>query len=162
MTTRWWWGLGMLAVLAGLAVLGVGCAHGPVASRATGAPAPLLAAVTPTACDPAGKHVTALDSDEDGRPDVWRYYARLPGARGQFVAVLTCEQADANGDGRIDRRAVYTREGRLLVREIDLDFDGRVDLVADHGQSPTAENQIGGCWPVAPDADGQRVCRARF
>jgi hypothetical protein len=91
-------------------------------------PAP-RAHVDPTACETAGKSVVVVARDAEGRPDRWRYFATRHGRR-----VLTCEAADANGDGQIDARYYYDPSGRLILEQRDLDFDGHAEVVADYSQ----------------------------
>jgi hypothetical protein len=78
----------------------------------------LLAAVA-TVWLPTGRPSTE-DRNHDGRPDVWRSY----GADGQLVSVAL----DTNFDGRSDVNEFYDN-GALIRREIDRDFNNRVDLV---------------------------------
>jgi hypothetical protein len=45
---------------------------------------------------------------------------------------MSCEAADANSDGKIDARYFYDPNGRLVLEQRDLDFDGRAEVVADY------------------------------
>ena len=81
------------------------------------------------ACEPVGKAVVVVERDAEGRPVRWRYFATRHGRR-----ALTCEAADANGDGKIDARYFYDSSGRLVLEQRDLDFDGRAEVVADYSQ----------------------------
>jgi len=91
-------------------------------------PAP-HAKVDTRACEPAGKTVVVAARDADGHPDRWRYFETRHGRR-----LLTCEAADANGDGKIDARYFYDASGRLVLEQRDLDFDGHAEIVADYSQ----------------------------
>jgi hypothetical protein len=91
-------------------------------------PAP-RAHVDTSACAPAGKSVVVVGRDADGRPNRWRYFASRHGHRW-----MTCEAADANGDGKIDARYFYSPSGRLVLEQRDLDFDGNAEIVADYSQ----------------------------
>jgi hypothetical protein len=85
--------------------------------------------VDTSACEPAGKSVVVVGHDAAGRPNRWRYFASRHGRRW-----LTCETADANGDGRVDARYFYDPSGRLVMEQRDLDFDGEAEIVADYSQ----------------------------
>jgi hypothetical protein len=60
------------------------------------------------------------DRNRDGRPDVWRSYAR--DGRVARIAV------DTNFDGRSDVEEFY-EDGALIRRESDRDFNDQIDLV---------------------------------
>lgn len=94
-----------------------------------GAPPVRHAHVDTSACEPAGKSIVVLERDADGRPTRWRYFATHHGRR-----LLTCEAADANGDGKVDARYYYDPSGRLVLEQRDLDFDGNAEIVADYSQ----------------------------
>lgn len=81
-----------------------------------------LAGLDRSRCARAGKRVTKLDLNRDGRADVWKLY------RSQPVA-MTCKQLDLNFDGKLDMWIHYDQKGRRELEEMDLDFDGRVDLL---------------------------------
>jgi hypothetical protein len=91
-------------------------------------PAP-HARVDTSACEPAGKSIVVVARDAEGRPNRWRYFATRHGHRW-----LSCEAADANGDGQIDARYFYDPSGRLVLEQRDLDFDGHAEVVADYSQ----------------------------
>jgi tetratricopeptide (TPR) repeat protein len=60
-----------------------------------------------------------VDQGGDGQPDhVFRY------REGELFA----EEADTDGDGRLDRFDHFDSEGRVGVREEDLDGDGEIDV----------------------------------
>jgi hypothetical protein len=85
--------------------------------------------VDPSLCEPAHKVVVVIGHDETGRANRWRYFAMRRGRR-----FLSCEAADANGDGKIDARYFYEPSGRLVMEQRDLDFDGTPEVVADYSQ----------------------------
>jgi hypothetical protein len=66
------------------------------------------------------------DTNHDGRPDVWRYYD----ARGELAHITI----DSNFDGYPDREEEY-RDGSLVRRESDRNFDQRVDLIEEFDPS---------------------------
>jgi hypothetical protein len=91
-------------------------------------PAP-RAHVDQSLCAPAHKVIVVVGRDDAGRPNRWRYFATRHGRR-----FLSCEAADANGDGKIDARYFYDPSGRLVLEQRDLDFDGTPEVVADYSQ----------------------------
>ncbi|HJZ84137.1 MAG TPA: hypothetical protein VKN99_03160 [Polyangia bacterium] len=77
-------------------------------------------------CDPKGKRVETLDTNNDGKPDVWKMY--VPTTQGgQTVDVLVCKEVDLNHDGKVDELAYYDNNGNRVLEKFDLDFDGRID-----------------------------------
>jgi antitoxin component YwqK of YwqJK toxin-antitoxin module len=75
-------------------------------------------------CKAEGKQVTTADTNMDGKPDVWKYYV----PNGQGAQVLTCKQVDLNHDGRVDIVSYFDDTGtRTNLEEFDVDLDGRID-----------------------------------
>ena len=89
---------------------------------------PLVAILCAVACaavaaalpSPGAGYVRTEDRNGDGRPDVWRAYDR----HGQLSEVAV----DTNFDGRSDVHEYY-EGGALVRRDLDRDFNDRVDLV---------------------------------
>ncbi|PID37939.1 MAG: hypothetical protein CSA24_01975 [Deltaproteobacteria bacterium] len=79
-------------------------------------------------CNTAGKRVVKLDLNQDKQPDVWKLY-RTKVEGGAKVDVLTCKERDLNFDGRKDVWYYYDDDGNIRMEEMDLYFDGRIDLV---------------------------------
>ena len=71
-------------------------------------------------------HTRTDDRNGDGRSDVWRTYD----SQGQVVELAI----DSNFDGRSDVHEFY-KNGTLVRRESDVNFDDRVDLVEDFDQT---------------------------
>jgi hypothetical protein len=87
---------------------------------------PTLAPLDHSRCDPAGKTVVEVDLNQDKRPDVWRFYAKVL-ENGATVDVLTCRENDLNFDGKKDSWIFYDRAGNVSNEEFDFDFDGIID-----------------------------------
>ena len=123
-----------IALLVAAAVL-LSCAARRVPEAASGqAGAP--------AQEPKADVVTReLDLDHDGKPDTWRTTRRLPDGREVLVRV----ERDLNGDGRVDLREFYDAEGNLERQELDLDFDGKPDVILhfEKGQLASKEYAFG-------------------
>jgi hypothetical protein len=73
--------------------------------------------------------VTEKDTNGDGRPDVWVYTVEAPGADGQRRERLVRKELDINWDGRVDITTYYDARGEREREAMDLDFDGKVDAV---------------------------------
>ena len=78
-------------------------------------------------CDTSGKKITTVDLNNDGKPDVWKFYATVM-ENGAKLEVLTCKEVDLNQDGKKDAWIYYDNAGTVANEEFDLDFDGRIDL----------------------------------
>jgi len=76
-------------------------------------------------------YVRTEDHNGDGRPDVWRTYDRQ--------AQLSEVAIDTNFDGRSDVHEYYER-GALVRRNVDRNFNDRVDLVEEF--DPTTREQV--------------------
>ncbi len=70
-----------------------------------------------------GEERTGLDLDGDGRPDVWRSFAKDGAGR----PLLLRAEKDLNGDGRVETWEKYAPDGRLSEALYDLDLDGSPD-----------------------------------
>lgn len=100
-------------------------AGAPEAALARKRPAPPPASVQPPV--PEGQKLVVVDADGDDVPEVWTYYADAgPEVRGP--AHLLRRDIDLNRDGRPDIVAFYDG-GRVQREELDLDFDGQPDQV---------------------------------
>src|SRR5882757_145984 len=58
-------------------------------------------AIDQTRCDPRGKQVVVTDTNQDKKPDVTKLYETRE-VLGQKTQVLACKQVDLNYDGRVD------------------------------------------------------------
>lgn len=88
------------------------------------APRPPAAVQPPV---PDGQKLVVVDADGDDVPEVWSYYADAgPEVRGP--ARLLRRDIDLNRDGRPDIVALYAG-GKVHREELDLDFDGQPDQV---------------------------------
>lgn len=75
---------------------------------------------------PSGEEkVTEFDLNHDKKPDVWTY--TVAGKDGAERVVR--KEFDLNYDGKVDLTRVYAPDGQLERDILDLDFDGRTDQV---------------------------------
>src|SRR5438067_739900 len=73
-------------------------------------------------CDRSGKKITTVNIDNDGKPEVWKFYASVV-ENGATLEVLTCKEVDLNRDGKKDAWIYYENNGNVANEEYDLDFD---------------------------------------
>ncbi len=74
------------------------------------------------------REVSEYDTSGDEIPDVRRVFRRA-GDPPLIRLVLTCREADLNGDGTKDVVRYYNDEGRPLREEADRNFDGQIDTI---------------------------------
>ncbi len=79
-------------------------------------------------CEVEGKRLVTLDLNQDNKPDVWKMYSTKTEG-GAKVEILSCKEQDLNYDGRKDIWIYYDDQGSRQMEEMDLDFDGKIDLV---------------------------------
>lgn len=79
--------------------------------------------------DGTGWTLVEVDLNSDGAADIFNYY-RDPAQRSGTPAR---RDLDLNWDGRVDVVSFYDVSGTLIREELDGDFDGRVDVI-DHYQ----------------------------
>ncbi len=122
--TKAWLALGSLALLAA-------CAETPkhaemVTSAASNVPSPPN--VDRSKCDEKGKNVITADTNQDQKPDVWKFYQTVD-VGGQKTEILTCKEVDLNHDGKVDLVSYYDDKGaQITMDEADADFDGKFDV----------------------------------
>jgi len=112
------------ALLAGLVTVGCGGSQktGTASAATTAADAWGTANVDRSRCKEGGKQVVTADTNQDEKPDVWKFYAEAAGGQ-----ALTCKQVDLNVDGKVDLVDHYGADQKVEMSEFDLDFDGRFD-----------------------------------
>ena len=114
------------------------------------------AAVTPTGPtgsvgadihQPAGEeHVQAFDLHRTGKPDVWVYSVTTQDATGRPVERRVRQEADLNGDGRVDIVYYFDADGQKVKETMDLDYDGKVDdtIYFEKGKKVRSEKDLDG------------------
>jgi hypothetical protein len=115
-----------LAVPLGAMACGSSPKHAEMVSNASNAPASPL--VDRAKCNDRDKHVVTGDTDQDKKPDVWKFFKSID-VGGQKTEVISCKQVDLNHDGKIDLVYYYADNGaQVELEEADLDWDGKFDL----------------------------------
>jgi hypothetical protein len=81
-------------------------------------------------CETEGpdREVSEYDTSGDEYPDVRRVFRRV-GTPPLVRLILSCREADLNGDGIKDVVRYYNDEGRPIREESDRNFDGRIDMI---------------------------------
>lgn len=75
-----------------------------------------------------GLRMVYSDIDDDGRPDVIKYFQETEDPEtGEHTRTLVKTELDLTGDGRINMRRTYDETGDLSLEEMDGDLDGRMD-----------------------------------
>ena len=77
---------------------------------------------------PSGEeNVQAYDLHRTGKPDVWVYSVTAQDASGRPVERRVRKEVDLNGDGRVDIVYFFDADEQVTKETLDLDFDGKVD-----------------------------------
>ena len=81
-------------------------------------------------CRSDNKTVVLADTNRDEKPDVWKLYLKPEGTSDDARGPLVCKQVDLNKDGRVDLVTHFDSEGDIEAENADMDFDGRFDILA--------------------------------
>src|SRR5260370_86419 len=110
-----------------LVVCAVGCSSGKSATRPDSQSASSSDWKQLHADRQSNEQVTEYDTNHDGKPDIWQYTVKAKSADGKEYNRLVRKELDLNGDGKVDIVRYYGEEGQLEKEALDLDFDGKVD-----------------------------------
>jgi antitoxin component YwqK of YwqJK toxin-antitoxin module len=91
-------------------------------------------------CDRKGKQELYFDLNRDEVPDVWKLYKKIESSK-KKRGILVCVERDLNFDGRKDLFRYYNDEGEVIQEEIDLDFDGKIDVTVSFENGEIVEQQ---------------------
>jgi hypothetical protein len=94
----------------------------------------------------ADEKMVQYDLNRDGKPDVWEYYVTAKDSEGRPVDHLVRKEMDLNFDGRVDAVYWYDDKGEKVREQLDLDFDGKVDetIFFEKGQVVRKERDLNG------------------
>ena len=89
--------------------------------------------------------VTQFDTNHDLKPDVWEYSVPGKDAEGKPVDRRVRQELDLNWDGRVDVVYEYDDKGRVNRASFDFDYDGKVDQVnfSENGVLVRKERSLG-------------------
>ncbi|MEO1335270.1 MAG: hypothetical protein AAFV29_06485 [Myxococcota bacterium] len=115
--------------MAATACGGQSAAPGPQQAGAAAINAATNAQLQPGGRTGATDDVRTADIDNDGRPEVFKYYQTIPDVDkpGQKKTVLVRQDLDVNWDGKIDIWRYFTAAGLPAKEEWDTDYDGNID-----------------------------------
>jgi hypothetical protein len=121
----WVPGLSALAAIGLLSFGGAAACGGAEQRAAASGVAPILSQRSETIdherCDVTGGHVEALDTNKDGKPDIWTVY---DGSKHEL-----CRVVDLNHDGKPDLYEYFDSGGQIRRREFCYDDTGEVNAV---------------------------------
>ena len=83
-----------------------------------------------TRTDDDGSEVEMFDLSGDRKADLWKVYKVEVDAAGKKKRTLIRRDMDLNFDGKVDIRQFIGPTGELVREEMDMDFDDRIDAVA--------------------------------
>ena len=121
--------LALMTTSFALAACAASRAQAPSDGPADGAPAPVRTTPVAGGQGPTTNDVRTSDLDNDGVPEVFRYYETIddPERPGQTKTVLVRQDIDMTWDGRVDIWRYFDVDGKTEKEEWDTDFDGNVD-----------------------------------
>ena len=134
--------LGCVLVASG-ALLAAGCAGQKAAVAPTGS----TSSVGTDIHQPVGEeHVQTFDLHRTGKPDVWVYSVTTQDATGRPVERRVRQEADLNGDGKVDIVYYFDADGQKVKETMDLDYDGKVDVTVyyEKGKKIRSEKDLDG------------------
>ncbi len=97
-----------------------------------------------------GRREVLVDLNQDGQPDVRKVYVDS-----QDGETLSCREADLNFDNTKDLFVFFDELGNPTRDEVDLDFDGQVDIISTYAKGKIVKQNIDS------NSDGM-VDRVRF
>lgn len=115
------------SVFVAASLAGLGCGSGPESKEGKAPQAKLLGLEVV-----GDTEVESYDLNGDNKPDVWKTYVyRGPedAPRDKKVRLLAKHELDLDFDGRPDVVLIYNEEGAVVTEQMDLDFDGKPDAI---------------------------------
>ena len=80
--------------------------------------------------DETGAVVEKFDLNGDRKADLWKKFKIIKTEDGKGRKILFRKEMDLNFDGKVDVRVHLDEDGTMFKEEMDLDFDGHIDAVA--------------------------------
>jgi hypothetical protein len=88
-------------------------------------------------CDTEGRIESLVDLNQDDTPDVRKVYISTNDSK-----VLICREADLNFDGIKDIFMFFDERGQITSDEIDLDYDGKIDIISTYAKGKVMKQEI--------------------
>ncbi len=118
----------VVGALTGLALLLTGCAAAKTAEAGdTKATDGVVLSDGIRQKKQGNEKVIEFDLNKDKKPDVWTYTVVDKTADGKEYDRLVRKELDINWDGRVDISRTYDDREQIALEKLDLDFDGKVD-----------------------------------
>lgn len=94
-----------------------------------------------------------LDTNGDGRADVLQFWSAPPGSTLKDAPPprLLRKEVDLNFDGLVDVWSHYGADGQLVRQTFDLDFDGRPDVTAHYEKGVIVKKEVFHSFGDRPD-----------
>ncbi len=130
-------------------LVSLACAHAPE-SKANAAPEGL----EPTVETRGELVIRTYDLNRDGKADDWKTFKVMPGAEGQTHEVMIERELDTNFDGKVDLTTFYDDDGTRTKEIYDLDFDGKPDVIDLYEHGVLVRKEMYQTHREKPDATG--------
>jgi hypothetical protein len=98
-----------------------------------------------------GLKLVEYDLNRDGRPDIFKYFKISTVGTTTLKGPLVRKVIDLNHDGRIDLMALYDDKQALIEERTDLDFDSRFDEVIHYRAGKVVRKEIDLNYDGTPD-----------
>ncbi len=90
-----------------------------------------------TRCQTEGRRESLVDLNQDDVADVRKVYMKT-----NDTEVLVCREADLNFDGTKDVFYFFDEQGQLARDEVDLDYDGQIDIISTYAKGKVIKQEI--------------------
>lgn len=125
-----------MAALAGLVLLLPACGGSKARSPGVAKPTTETQTEAPKVAQSGGQQgatadVRTADLDNDGRPEVTKYYKNVPDPdrAGETKTILVRQDIDLNWDGKVDIWRYFNERGFAEKEEWDTDYDTKIDEI---------------------------------
>lgn len=125
--------------LAALLIAGCGGAKGKTGGKTAGdGSAAVLGRIDEGArCETKDRRESLVDLNQDGVADVRKVYMTKAD-----VEILVCREADLNFDSIKDMFMFFGEDGLITRDEIDLDYDGNIDIISTYAKGKVIKQEI--------------------
>jgi hypothetical protein len=111
--------------LASVLCSSLACSHAPAAKQ----PGAEQEGAEPTMEMRGDQVIRTYDLNKDGKPDDWKHFRLVPQPDGQNREQLLERELDTNFDGKVDLTTYFDDDGMRVKEIYDLDFDGKPDVI---------------------------------
>lgn len=145
--------LSSLALIAFLSACASTKEQGPAPSETVDADVPQPGAFS---LPEPGQGYTELDTNGDRRTDMVKIWSQPPSEApekedGTSSAILLRKEVDLNYDGKVDLWNWYNSAGEVIRQAYDLDFDGKIDVIAYYEKGIVVRKEVFHTYGDEPD-----------